>query len=198
MSRQAEQARAHVCRLMAETGVGYSTIARAAGLSAKTVAALLEGRETVAARTVDRLCRVGVLEVRAARRFVPADEIRPFLLRLQQAGWTDAQIAREAGCAQKVVQDIRTGRTRQVRDVTARRILHACRALTPTQWRQLAQCRLERLPTALFYDPDRRDEAIRVCSRCVVRADCAAAGDGDEYGMWGGVWRHPRPSRPAV
>lgn len=190
--------REHVRRLLDDTGVGYAVIARAAGISAKTVRHVLMGRTRVARRTAERLCSLSVVEVRAARRVIPVEEIRPVVLQLARAGWSDTRIAQETGCAQKVIQDVRTGRLTQVLDVTARRILYAARGLMPTQWRQLAQCRRERLPTALFYDPEHRDEAIRVCQRCVVRAECAAAADGGEYGVWGGSWRTPHVSRAAV
>lgn len=62
-------------------------------------------------------------------------------------------------------------------------------AASPTVgWQHRAACR--GLPTGLFYPPTGAPaaEALAVCARCPVRADCDehARVHGEEYGVWGG------------
>ena len=35
-------------------------------------------------------------------------------------------------------------------------------------------------------------QALQICFRCPVRAQCAEAGQGEEYGIWGGLTRDNR------
>lgn len=75
----------------------------------------------------------------------------------------------------------------------------------PARWRQRAACR--GLPPALFFPPPDTPagDALDVCARCPVRADCDADAttNGEEYGIWGGRTETERaelsaPTAPVV
>jgi WhiB family redox-sensing transcriptional regulator len=55
-------------------------------------------------------------------------------------------------------------------------------------WQDRAACGAD--PES-FFDPKRADEALAVCGRCEVRAECAAYAEAndEQYGIWGGVMR---------
>jgi WhiB family redox-sensing transcriptional regulator len=53
-------------------------------------------------------------------------------------------------------------------------------------WHRDAACK--EMPTSLFY-PENGDHltAVIVCQACPVREECAEAGDGERFGIWGGM-----------
>lgn len=64
------------------------------------------------------------------------------------------------------------------------------------EWTARATCRVERIPTAVFFPQGTQTEflravAVAVCVRCPVRVECARHADAtdEEYGVWGGVER---------
>lgn len=59
---------------------------------------------------------------------------------------------------------------------------------TNLSWTDEAACRGQ---TDLMYNPDRIEEARRLCHTCPVSTQCDARADG-ELGMWAGKWRIQR------
>lgn len=66
-------------------------------------------------------------------------------------------------------------------------------------WIDLAQCRLEAIPTRWFYSDeetkqyDHDKEVMDVCSRCPVRIQCGDyAMRENEPGIWGGMYEDQR------
>lgn len=63
-------------------------------------------------------------------------------------------------------------------------------------WRELASCARGYNPE-LWYPRDadafdERSEAIAICRRCPVRAECLAAGADEDHGIWGGLTSRQR------
>lgn len=61
-------------------------------------------------------------------------------------------------------------------------------------WMEHAAC-VDENPE-IFFDPDRYGEALQVCRRCPVRAQCRELGKGQGEGVWGGYVK--RGGRPRV
>lgn len=61
----------------------------------------------------------------------------------------------------------------------------------PQAWHELAACR--GLTVDLFFPvaPRADPEAIAACARCPVIDECSEAGQGERFGVWGGLLRVP-------
>lgn len=66
----------------------------------------------------------------------------------------------------------------------------------PTDWMTDALCRIEKIPTSVFYED--ATQAREICDRCSVAYECRtfAFETEEKYGIWGGVsfadWLHPQ------
>lgn len=69
----------------------------------------------------------------------------------------------------------------------------------PTDWMRNAKCRVEKIPTQIFYDD--HDAAKQICETCPVAYECRrfAFETEEKHGIWGGVsfydWLHPQDIR---
>ena len=60
-----------------------------------------------------------------------------------------------------------------------------------TDWRRRAACKGRTVEMFPIRAVEVR-QALRVCLGCAVRAECAAAGQHEPYGVWGGLSAHER------
>ncbi len=63
------------------------------------------------------------------------------------------------------------------------------------EWGSRAACR--GVDPEVFFDVERAREALSYCAGCPVALQCAAAGRGEPYGVWGGR-RHGLRRRPVI
>jgi len=95
--------RAHLCHLMSVSGLSLPCVALLTGISPRLATRLLYGRGGRALRrispdTARKLLRVTPADARAVRgRMVPADTAVEHLRRLQDEGWSDAELAQLLG-----------------------------------------------------------------------------------------------------
>jgi WhiB family redox-sensing transcriptional regulator len=84
--------------------------------------------------------------------------------------------------------DRQCGRNRDVDDVDDPDVMTLHDSHFGAGWQDRAACGSD---AESFFDPRRADEALAICSRCVVREPCAAYAEAndEQHGIWGGVVR---------
>lgn len=203
----AARARRYLRELSAQ-GVGYKTVADAAGLGRSTVFKILKG-EVVWIKPDTERAILGVTAANIADgAYVDAGPTWEIINRLLALGWTKAAINRAMGNEGRALQLSR----HRILAVNARAIAalwdkHGHReppkeAKTPpepppfwegeTDWMKRGACRNDDVPTWLFFagrgDTRTVEAAKTVCAGCGVQDDCLQyALRNNAVGIWGGT-----------